>query len=138
MEGGEEDAGAEEVECHENGGPCEAHGTREGGEEKVEEGEQESSAESTSEGQKYVKNFRIILGKSFRSKKIKHTEIQGLKRHFCGDIWVSKPLNDPSTVLFVLIYVFLMYCGLLLSPLSYLQPGSRFQPEPPDADWFLG
>ena len=99
MEGGEEDTAAEEVECHENGGPCEAHGTREGGEEKVEEGEQEkveegeqeSSAESTSEGQKYVKNFRIILGKSFRSKKIKHTEIQGLKRHFCGDIWVSKP-----------------------------------------------
>lgn len=64
MEGGEDDIGAKEVEWHENGAPCEDHGT---GEEKVEEGEQESSAESTSEGQKYVKNFSIILGKYFRS-----------------------------------------------------------------------
>ncbi|XP_038851977.1 telomerase Cajal body protein 1 isoform X2 [Salvelinus namaycush] len=60
MEGGEEDVGAKEVECHENGGPCEDHGTREGGEEKVEEGEQESSAESTSEGQKAPDGLCIL------------------------------------------------------------------------------
>ncbi|XP_064796478.1 telomerase Cajal body protein 1-like [Oncorhynchus masou masou] len=91
MEGGEEDAGAEEVECHENGGPCEAHGTREGGEEKVEEGEQEkvedgeqeSSAESTSEGQNlgldFSQNPQMLTGSWAEYSSLPENYLKGCK-----------------------------------------------------------